>query len=100
MVLCFLSQLAPVLLVPLPVAQLGHFEGKGCMLEMGHKDTGFPIETSGPSHDTSTFIKFNNSIGWPDKNRAKLPPLLRKAGVATPTQHPWLIKQFRLPCGV
>ena len=28
-------------------AQLGHFKGKDCMGEMGHKDTGFPIETLG-----------------------------------------------------
>ena len=42
------------------------------MVEMGHKDTGFPIETLGPSHDTSMFITFNNLIGWPDTNRAKL----------------------------
>ena len=32
--------------------------GKGCMVDMGHKDTGFPIETLGPSPDTSTFISF------------------------------------------
>ena len=48
------------------------------MVEMGHKDTGFPNETLWPSHDTSAFITFNNLIGWPDKNRAKLPPLLRE----------------------
>ena len=55
------------------------------MVEMGHKDTGFPIEALGPSHDTSTFISFNNLIGWPDKNRAKLLSLPRSAGVANPT---------------
>ena len=46
------------------------------MVEMGlNKNTGFPIETLWPSHDTSTFISFNNLIGWPDKNRAKLSSL-------------------------
>ena len=38
--------------------ELGNIKGKGCMVETGHKDTGFPIETIGPSHDTSTFISF------------------------------------------
>ena len=28
------------------------------MVEIGHKDTGFPIETLGPSHDTSTCKAF------------------------------------------
>ena len=28
------------------------------MVEMGYKGTGFPIETLGPSHDTSIFISF------------------------------------------
>ena len=55
------------------------------MVEMRHKDTGFPIETIGPSHDTSTCISFNNLIGWPDKNRAKLLSLPRRAGVLAPT---------------
>ena len=58
------------------------FKGKGCMVEMGlNKDTGLPIETLGPSHHTSTFLSFNNLIAWPDTNRAKLPSLLRSAGV-------------------
>ena len=39
-------------------AQLGNLKGKGCMVEMGHEDTGFQIETLGPLHDTSTFISF------------------------------------------
>ena len=34
------------------------FNSKGCMVEVGCKDTGFLIETLGPSHDTSTFISF------------------------------------------
>ena len=37
------------------------------MVEMGHKDTGLPIETLGPSHDRSMFISLNDLIGWPDK---------------------------------
>ena len=55
------------------------------MVEMEHKDAGFPIETLGPSHDTSTVIRFNNIIGWPVKNRAKLPSLQIRAGVTAPT---------------
>ena len=51
------------------------------MVEMGQKDTGFQIETLRPSHDASTFISFNNLIGWPDKNRDKLLSLLRRAEV-------------------
>ena len=31
-------------------AQLGNFKDNGCKVEMGHKDTGFPIETLGPAH--------------------------------------------------
>ena len=58
------------------------------MVEMGHKDTGFPIETLGSSHDTSTFISFNNLFSWPDENRAKFLSLPRRAGVATPTTPP------------
>ena len=65
--------------------QLGNFKGTGCMVEMGHTDTGLPIETLWPSHDTTKFISFNNLIGCLDKNRTKLPSLPRRAGVAAPT---------------
>ena len=60
------------------------------MVEMGHKDTGFPIETLGPSHDTSTFISFNNLINWPDKIRAKQPSL--------PEEQRLQPRQFPLTC--
>ena len=33
-------------------ATRGNFKGKCCMVEVGHRDTGFPIETLGLSHDT------------------------------------------------
>ena len=76
----------------------------GCMVEMGHKYTGFPIETLGPSHDTSTFISFNNLIGWPgwvenetedkkdpgwaeDRKEGKLPSRLSRAQLQSPQPH-------------
>ena len=32
----------------IPGAQLGYFKGSGCVVEMGHKDVGFPNETIKP----------------------------------------------------
>ena len=49
--------------------QVGSFNSECCMVDIGHTDTGFPIETLGPSKDTSIFISFNSLVGWPDKNR-------------------------------
>ena len=49
-------------------AQLGTFKAKGCMVEMGHKDTGFPVEGYRMIHD---------------KNRAKVSSLQGRG--ATPT---------------
>ena len=39
--------------IPLTGLELGNIKGKGCMVEMGHKDTGIQIATLGQSHDTS-----------------------------------------------
>ena len=49
------------------------------MVEIGHKDTGFPIEKLGPSHDMSTF---NNLIGWPDRN---IDDIEKSRGLKRPT---------------
>ena len=35
-------------------------KGKGCMVEMGDKDTGFPIETLRSSHEASTLSELYN----------------------------------------
>ena len=39
------------------------------------------------TNDTTTFMIFNNVIGWPDKNRVKLSSLPRIAGAAPHSPH-------------